>query len=261
MKISFCSIGFQKHKWSSPLTIEQPLREILPAIAAAGCDGVEIWEPHLRFLDATELAEIARQLADLRLEVAMISPYFNFTTSDETAAQSLADARRVLAQARQLGGRAIRVFTGKTASKDATPAQWQRTTTSLQQLADESLADGIQWVAEIHAWNLMDTVESTQRLLAEVDRPNFGIIYHPSNLKPDYLGAIAQFGPAIRHVHATNARDKQAGPLAEGELDYRQIIPQLKSCGYLGYLSIEWFGADPALVAQRETAYLRSLLA
>jgi sugar phosphate isomerase/epimerase len=260
MKLSFCTIAFQKNKWGQDRTLETPLPAILPVLAAAGYDGVEIWEPHVHDFRDAALDDLRRQLADLRLAVPMLSPYFDFTTSEETAAQSLADARRALVVARRIGATGIRCFTGKTASQDATPEQWARAARCLQTLADESAADGIAWVLEIHSWNLMDTIAGTQRLLRETDRKNVGIIYHPGNLLPDYIGAIDVLAPAIKHVHAHNRRDGKGSGLAEGELDYRQIIPRLRQVGYTGYLSVEWFGDDAPGVARKEAVYLRSLL-
>lgn len=261
MKLAFCSIGFQKNKWGKDREIERHLSAILPVLAGAGYDGVEIWEPHVHGLTEAALDDVRRQLADCRLEAAMLSPYFDFTSSEASAALSLAEAHQVLAVARRIGARGVRCFTGKTASRDASPEQWVRVARCLRELADASVADGIVWVLEIHSWNLMDTLEGAQRLLRDTDRSNVGVIYHPGNLTPDYVGAIDVLGAGIKHVHAHNRRDGKACGLEEGELDYRQIIARLRQRGYTGYLAVEWFGDDPEAAARREAAYLRGLLA
>ena len=83
MKSSMCTIGFQKNKWGRDRSVEIPLREILPILSEAGLDGVEIWIDHLAALDDKGREQALRQLQQLKLGVAMISPYFDFTTSDD----------------------------------------------------------------------------------------------------------------------------------------------------------------------------------
>ena len=262
MKISFCTIAFQRQKWGRDAAPERPLREILPLIAAAGYDGAELWWGHVSGLGATELAAVAGQLRDLRLAVPMIAPYFNFTTSDESAAESLTVARRAIAIARVLGGRGIRCFTGKTASRDATPEQWTRTVRCLQELADETRADGINWCFETHAWNLMDTVASSRRLVTEIGRPNVALNLQPGTFPDNWRSATRELAPLARHVHATNraVEAKAACGLAAGVMDWQEILGVLRAAGYRDYISVEWFDPDQAeAVLERESRYLRSL--
>jgi sugar phosphate isomerase/epimerase len=263
MKISFCTIAFQKNKWGKEIHAEKPLRDILPLIATAGYDGAELWWGHISELSANELADTARQLRDLQLAVPMISPYFNFTTSDESAAESLVAARQAIAIARQLDARAIRCFTGRTASKDATPEQWARTVRCLQTLADETKADGIRWCFETHDWNLMDTIPSTRRLVESIGRDNVRLILQPSTFHDDWFNATRELAPLARHVHATNIRanEKTSRGLEDGDMDWRQIIASLNAAGYQDYISVEWFDTEQVVVAlQREAKYLRQLL-
>jgi sugar phosphate isomerase/epimerase len=260
MKLSFCTIGFQKRKWGSDIVVEIPLPEILTELAAAGYDGAEIWAPHLAALSDAALGEVRAQLVDLGLAVPMISPYFNFTESEESTAQQMASARRWLAVARRIGARGIRCFTGYTGSADATPEQWARAARCLRELATEAAGDGIVMAVELHSRNLMDTLEGTHRLLGEVNHPNLGVIYHTGNFHDQHPDALERLFPVICHIHAINKRNGKACGLAEGEIDYPQFIAALRKGGYKGFLSVEWFGDDPSGVARREVAYLRGLL-
>jgi sugar phosphate isomerase/epimerase len=260
MKTSFCSIAFQQNKWGANIAVEVPLPEILPALAGAGYDGVEIWAPHVMSMSDAALDDLRRQLDDLRLTVPMLSPYFNFTLSDESATQSLAHAQHCLRVARRITAIRVRCFTGNTGSADARPDHWSRAVTSLRTLADEAAADGIGLALEIHSRNLMDTLESTLRLLREIDRANVGLIYHAGNFLATHTDAIALLGSAITHVHARNELDKKACSLADGDVDYTSMIAQLRQAGFDGYLSVEWMGADPMGVARREAKFLRGLV-
>ena len=85
-----------------------------------------------------------------------------------SAEQSIEHGLAVLEEARLCRARSIRVFTGKVGSADATGEQWARAARSLQRLCDASREDGILWSVETHARNLMDTVQSTLRLIGAV---------------------------------------------------------------------------------------------
>jgi 3-dehydroshikimate dehydratase len=261
MRMSFCTIAFQKNKWGKDRQLERPLREILPILAEAGYDGVEIWNDHLMTLPPDQRIAIARQIEQLGLEVAMISPYFDFTTSDASAEQSMERAREVLEEARRLKARGIRVFTGRTGSEAATPAQWKRAVKCLQELSSWTNDERMYWACETHKNNLMDTIPGSNRLMAEVNRRNVGLIFQPATFGEDHMEALDLLGPYIVHVHATNAdgEGKTIG-LEEGELDYSQIIRGLGRFSYEGFVSVEWFGDNPEGQAHQEAVYLRKLL-
>ncbi len=255
----FCTIAFQKNKWGADRRVETPLADIWPLLAEAGYDAIEIWWPHLEMLGRDERAELAASLQHAGLEVAMVSPYFDFTTSDASAQASIAQGMTVISAAREVGAAGIRCFTGKTGSAEATAEQWDRAVDGLQRLADA--AGDLTFALETHARNLMDTPEATERLIKRIDRSNVGLIFQPSTFFADPQGALARLAPWTRHVHATNRRGNDRALLGEGELDYPALIAALRKAGFNGCISVEWMGDDPADVARQEAHYLRSILA
>ncbi|MFP4052896.1 MAG: sugar phosphate isomerase/epimerase family protein [Phycisphaerae bacterium] len=259
IRISYCTIAFQKNKWGKDRLVEKPIEEIWPIVADAGYDGIEIWYPHVEMLDGGALGELAGQLEKAGLEVAMLSPYFDFTSSEESVTASIQRGGEAIAAARTLGARGIRCFTGKVGSADADEAQWHRAICALQTLADQ--APDLLWALETHPHNLMDTLQASLNLIRRVDRPNVVFIFQPSTFADEPIEALKQLAPWTRHVHATNLRDKQRTLLAEGEMDWPAIVQGLRDRGVEGYISVEWMGDEPAEVARTEATYLRSLLA
>ncbi len=255
----FCTIAFQNDKWGSPRLIETPIDEIWPLLSEAGYDAVELWWPHVEHLSDDGLIDLGRRLAEAGLAVAMLSPYFDFTTDEDSARDSIRLGRRVLSAARLLGSRGVRVFTGKVGSADASDEQWGRAIRGIQQLADD--ARDLIWALETHPRNLMDTVPETRKLLERIDRRNVGLIFQPSTFAPDELAAVDALGDAARHVHASNRNEAGKCLLAEGTMDYPAILERLESLGFDGFVSVEWMGDDPAEIARREARYLRKLLA
>ncbi len=261
IRICFCTIAFQRNKWGRDRTVERPVARVLPLLADAGYDAVELWAPHVTDLGEAGLTAVEAALAETGLEPAMVSPYFDFTTSDETAEASLAHGREVLALARRLGGRNVRCFTGKTGSAEATPAQWDRAVRCLRALADAAAGDGIGLALETHSRNLMDTVASARDLVERVARANVGLILQPGTFAADPLGATRALAPLARHVHATNRKDGERARLEEGAIDWSAVLAILVDAGFGGAVSVEWMGEEPEAVARHEAAALRRLIA
>ncbi len=258
IRISFCTIAFQKNKWGKDRVVEKPIEEIVPIVADAGYDGIEIWYPHVEMLGGEGLGKLAEQLDKAGLEVAMLSPYFDFTSSEQSVAAGLQRGREAITAARTLGARGIRCFTGKAGSADADEAQWDRAVCALQTLAEE--APDLLWALETHPHNLMDTVQASLDLVRRVDRSNVVFIFQPSTFANEPIEALRQLAPWTRHVHATNLTDGRRTLLAEGDMDWAAIVRGLKDRGVEGYISVEWMGDQPADVARTEATYLRSLL-
>ena len=262
----FCTIAFQKNKWGRDRTVERPLREIVPIVAAAGYDAIEIWGPHLEALSEADLGRAERLLSESGLRVAMVSPYLDFTTSPETASQSLDLGRRTLALARRMGGRAVRCFTGRVGSAEAAADQWRRAVESLRALADEG--PDLYWALETHSRNLMDTIEASERLVGEVGRANVRLIFQPATFGAAYLEAARRLAGLACHVHASNSREPGPGQaacrtdLASGDMDWRAILGVLAAPGaaFDGCVSVEWMGEEPEAAARREAPYLAGLL-
>lgn len=254
LALSMCSIAWRidRRSYSGP-NLVRPLPEVLATIAAAGYDGVELWGPHAA---AAGHAETGAEAARLGLAVPMLSDYFNFTRSPESAATSLAHGHAVIAAARTVRAGAMRIFTGNHRSRDATAEQWERCVRCLQELCDDAATHGIVLAAELHDWNLMDTADGAERLLALVGRGNLRLIFHPSLFGAGAVAAWSRLRPHIHHVHATNGD----GGLAAGPVPWPALVERMRADGWSGHLAVEWFGAEPEAVARREAAYLRGLL-
>jgi len=255
MQVSMCTIGWRQDRrsYQGP-NLARPFPEVLAAIRAAGCDGAELWGPHVA---AVGVEAVRADLQRLGLQAPMLADYFNFTRSAETAAASLAHGHAVIAAAAALGAPAVRIFTGNHRSADATPEQWERCAACLRELCAAAAPHGIVLAAELHDWNLMDTPAGAERLLALVDRPNLRLIFHPSLFGTGTMAAYARLRPHIQHVHASNGERA----LADGPAPWPDLVARLRADGWSGFLSIEWFGPDPEAAALRECAYLRRLIA
>ncbi len=258
MKISLCSISFR----------EEPIEEIISQTAKLGYKGIEIFGEHLRkYLAAGgELASLRELAAGYGLSIPVISPYFNFTGSDEEYRRSFELAKEFIGYAVRLGCPVIRTFVSNVGSARATPRQWKRCISVLREICGIAAQKDIIFALETHPGQLMDSTEMTLRLLREVDASNLKVlldIWHLFNEGgDDPLGALEKLFPYVVHIHAKNmVRSKEGAKvvsLSKGDMDYDLFFRRLREKDYKGFISIEWFGDKPWEAAEHEINYLSS---
>ena len=275
MKTSFCTIAFR----NSDLDIFGAIE----LISRLGYDSIEIWGNHLSG-GINGVLEVRRALTRWDLPVAMLSPYFDLTASDEEWMASLGNAKRYIEYAGALGAPKIRVFTGFKGSDDVDRSTWRNAVEGLKIMASLAQQRGIAMALETHPGTLADTVESTRALLEEVSSPAFGVnldIYHFWERGSDPVEALEALRPWVIHVHAKNTslsldereanphlllHDRQAAQeffgissIADGNVDYQRFLGALLSGGYDDHVSIEWFGEEPEAAAGSELTQLHRL--
>ncbi|MGA9363571.1 MAG: sugar phosphate isomerase/epimerase family protein [Bacteroidota bacterium] len=253
MLISFCSIAFRESK----------IEDLIPRVARLGYDGIEIWGNHLGEFHRRngEMRTLINLLADGRISVPVISPYFSFTEGEEELAVSFQAAREFGFYSKILGNAAVRVFVGPPGSRDATEAQWTAVVEGLQRVCDEHPT--VTFYLETHQGQLMDTTASTLEIIRRVGRRNLKVLLDIHNLfavGEDPVEVLRQLFPHIAHVHVKNLRREKVCYLDEGDMNYLPFISALQSTGYSRYLSVEWFGEEAWSAAKHEISILRSWL-
>ena len=234
--ISFCSIGLR----------HRPVAEALEIIAAAGFRGVEIWYPHIEKLNADELRIVAEQCARLGLAPLVIAPYFSFTRGEEWIKRSLETARAVLSAAEILRTKKIRTFVDigpdGMASDRATGLDWAAACAGLRQLCD--LDRGVEFVVETHENTLADTLPTIERLMKEVDRPNFRLNFQVNQdfLERGYMKCLEILYPYVTHMHWEQMPEGSDATYIDepGRIDFAAMIAWLKAKKYGGSASVEY---------------------
>lgn len=153
-----------------------------------------------------------------------------------------------------------------------------------QRASDEAAERGMRLAHQCHVASLFETIEGSLDVLERVDRPNFGIIYEPANLKmcgETYgLDALKAFKPYLFNVYLQNYLDNPEGkahietwvrgmfyfdhiPLHDPRgVDWREVFDALEAVGYDGYVTVHQALAEimtPAEAAQVSADFLRSL--
>ncbi len=154
----------------------------------------------------------------------------------------------------------------------------------VESACDEAAERGIRLAHQCHAASLFETIDGSMEVLWRVDRPNFGIIYEPANLRmcgQAYgLEALQAFEPYLFNVYLQNYMPNPEGsanvetwvrgtvyfdhiPLHDPSgVNWHEVFDALEAVGYDGYVTVHQALAEimsPAEAAQVSADYLRSL--
>ena len=222
-----------------------------------------------------EIVEAAADcLAEAGLAVSMVTGDFDTVYNNDNGPSALKNITPYLHLAKRLGAPRIRV-----ALKQESDIAHAR------RAADEAAELGIQLVHQCHTLSLFETVESIERTLSAIDRPNFGLVYEPANLEicgQDYGQAtIERLAKWIFNVYLQNQLLKPDGALtlptwcngdvsfdlipihAPDGVDFGRVFAGLKAIGYNGTVTVHQSaqpGETPEESAGGTADFLRSLI-
>jgi 4-hydroxyphenylpyruvate dioxygenase len=250
------------------------LREKLEAIAAAGFDGVEIFEPNLKTFDGS-LREVGQLVRDLGLTVEMFQPLRDFEGVRPAQFQANLDRAEVAFDTMsELEAPLLLVCanTGPEVLPDAALMAAQ-----LGELADRAARRGLRVGYEALAWSTqIFTFEKAFQIVKLVNNHNLGLIldsFHTLIRADDWSSLATLPGGQIAFLQVGDARRIDADYLTqrrhhsrlpgEGDLDVAAFVRAAMATGYAGPLSLEIFNEaspeSPAVVAVAAKASLAKL--
>lgn len=249
------------------------LPEKLEAIAAAGFDGVEIFENDLLYYDGSP-RNVRQMCADLGLAITLFQPFRDFEgCRRERLQRNLDRAERKFDLMQELGTDLVLVC-----SNVAADSLGEHTILrdDLNLLAERAGARKLRIGYEALAWGRhVNTWQQVWDLVREVDHPALGVLldsFHTLSLKGD-PSAIAEIpGDKIFFVQMADApilamdvlewsRHFRCFP-GQGEFDLPGFLAPILRSGYTGPLSLEVFNDGFRAAPTRANAAdgLRSLL-
>jgi sugar phosphate isomerase/epimerase len=198
---------------------------------------------------AAQLNEARQQIDDAGLLVSMVTADFDVPLNNERGPDSLRDIGASLDVAEALGCDLIRVCLKR--CEDIPHAR---------NAADRAAERGIRLAHQCHTSSLFEEVDPMLQVLAEIDRPNFGIIYEPANLLlcgQSYAeDTLDKLRPHLMNVYVQNHRLDSQGPemlptFCRGEVrfhhldpwetggvDFAAVFDGLHAIGYDGHFTI-----------------------
>ncbi|SMF09743.1 bifunctional sugar phosphate isomerase/epimerase/4-hydroxyphenylpyruvate dioxygenase family protein [Pseudogulbenkiania subflava] len=255
------------------VSLSGTLPEKLEAIAAAGFDGVEIFENDLLYFEGSP-RDAKRLCDDLGLKIMLFQPFRDFEGGRRDKLQHNLDrAERKFDLMQELGTDRILVCSSvqpDVIRDDAVIAD------DLHQLAERAAKRGILVGYEALAWGrYVNSYRHVWDIVKAVDHPNLGIIldsFHTLSIKDD-LSRLSEIpGDKIVFLQMADApvlamdvmewsRHFRCFP-GQGEFDLPAFLAPILQSGYHGPLSLEIFNDGFRAAPTRITAAdgLRSLL-
>lgn len=160
------------------------------------------------------------------------------------------------------------------------PELFSRAVDELGKVAELARQYGLKALLETHMGNIMPSASLAWRLVRDFPAEHVGVIYDPGNMVVEgyecYRMGMELLGDHLAHVHVKNGSMEKGAvrpdgtrewkstwaPLKEGVADWRQILADLLTVGYEGYLSSENFSDAP--IEEKlagDARYIRALLA
>lgn len=224
------------------------LEEKLEAAAAAGFDGIELFEPDL-IASPLRPAQIRERLAELRLTLDLYQPFRDFEAVPEP---DFARAEAKFALMQELGAELMLVCSSVSpnAIDDDTLAAAQ-----LRELAERAASRGLRIAYEALAWGRhVADYEHAWRIVERADHPALGTCldsFHILSRRSDPAGISEIPGEKIFFVQLADAprmgmdvlqwsRHHRCFP-GQGAFDLGGFLAHVLSAGYRGPLSLEVF--------------------
>ena len=270
-----------------------PLNEVIPNVAKAGYDGLELQglahvPPETSDERASEIKSICDKNGIAVMAIAGYHGAYNQKTNDDERNQQLEYVKNHCRIANILGCDILRHSPGGPPSYKATDAEWKSATEWMKKACDIAAEYNVRLAMEIHNGGLVESSDDAMKIIEMTGRDNLGAIHDGSNMYisgVDFgLESFKKLGDRLFHVHIKGEKriDDEALPnsfwcdtregrklfqatLLEDDLagtDHRIVLRALKEIDYKGYISLEChvFGDDPT-IPEKEITSLRKMFA
>jgi 4-hydroxyphenylpyruvate dioxygenase len=255
------------------VSLSGTLPEKLEAAAAAGFDGVEVFENDLLHFDGSP-AEVRRMAADLGLQILLYQPLRDFEAMPgDVFARNMARAERKFDVMEQLAAQMVLVCSNV---QDAAVDDPARAAADLRCMAEAAARRGLRVGYEALAWGRHTRRwQQAWEIVQRADHPALGLVldsFHTLSLGDSLQGLDAVPADKIFFVQLADAPRLSMDVLSwsrhyrnfpgQGDLPVTDFARAVLQAGYTGPLSLEVFNDDFRAAPARLTAQdgLRSLI-
>ncbi len=243
--------------WTSPFTSDQiPLLE---KIATLGFDFVELPVENPEHFSAAKLNPVLKGLGLEAVICAAVTGERDLSAESASARQqALAYFEACVKLAEDLGAACVvgplyaSVGKARLSSDALRQAEWDRSATSLAQLAQTASNSGVRLGLEPlnrFETDMINTVEDALRMVQQVNHPHLGIAFdsfHMNIEETDFRRAVELAGNQLVHLQVS---DSHRGVPGEGNSDWAGLGAGLKAINYQGKIGIESFSPDASSLA------------
>src|SRR6266849_3691671 len=241
LPIGFSTLGCPSWDWLKILDFAQ--QNGFAAVELRGLQGTMDLPSRPEF-GATRLEQSKKEIADRGLQISCVSSSANLHSAGQQHAEQLADARRFIDLASQLGAPYVRVFGNKLIGpRDQTV---ERIATSLRELGTYAGPKKVSVLIESHG-DFTDS-PTLREIFEKANSPHVGLLWDAHNTyvygKEEPGVTVNLLGRYIRHTHLKDSRTEGSNEhyvlTGRGDVPVKQQVQLLAKSGYEGYYSFEW---------------------
>ncbi|WP_035664663.1 sugar phosphate isomerase/epimerase family protein [Halalkalibacter akibai] len=198
-----------------------------------------------------QLAELRSQIEQFNIETVSVNPYLDCSNLDDT--------ENVLKIASQLGASMIRVGVPRYDRSVNYQDLFKQARNYLHEVEEMCKQYKIKGLVETHHVTIAPSASLAHRLVDQLDPKYIGVLFDPGNMifegYENHKMGLELLGPYLAHVHMKNASWKTKGQREDGSaiwepawdlvengvVNWKQVLSDLKSVGYDGYIGMEDF--------------------
>ncbi|MEO8069967.1 MAG: sugar phosphate isomerase/epimerase, partial [Acidobacteriota bacterium] len=240
----------------------EPLLPTLDVFGKLGMRDVDLNLHHVIEL-GVPVKDVARTAADCGIRLWVLSGgWCDFYKRAPEIDETFASIARQVALAEELDVTYLRLFFGRLAFKDYSPALFDVISDNLARLADRHPA--MRFMFENHDGASLHP-EVCRDVLTRVGRANIRMNFDPINFAKagvDPMAALEIVRPFVGHVHLKGLSQGAYCEFGEGDVPLDPVLQSLHAGGYHGGFSVEYEGPfDGTLRLYRSLGRARAALA
>ena len=255
LPIGFSTLGCPTWNWLKILEFAE--QHGFAAVELRGLQGTMDLPSRPEFASA-EIEQSKKEVTRRGLRISCVSSSANMHDTGLEHEKQLADARRFIDLASQLGAPYVRVFGNKLVGPS--DAAVEHIAGSLRELGDYAAPKSVTVLLESHG----DFTNSPilREILETAASPQVGLLWDAHNTfvegKEDPAITVSQLVKYIRHTHLKDSRAENGQDhyvlTGHGEVPVKRQVELLVAAGYTGYYSFEWEKAWHPDIAEPEVA-------
>ena len=267
------------------------LREWIDLAATLDIDGLEFYSAFLDLRDPRQWAQARKQVEEKSLTIPMLCCSPDFTHPDLAFRQRQIGLQKGwIDMTAALGGKFCRVLSGQRRPEVSRSAGIGFAVDAIKACLGHAAERGVTLIIENHYkdnyWQFPEFAQKADvfcELIAQIDSPNFGVNYDPSNTflaGEDPIELLNRVADRVVTMHASDrylaegtiddlrreedsvgyAKRLRHGEIGKGLNDYDKIFSILKRAGFNGWISIE-DGVNGIEELARSAQFLRGKIA
>ena len=246
IKLSLAAYSFRDYLPHGDKKGKMTLFDLMEMVAAWQLDGIELTSYYFTSEDNAYLHALKAKAFKLGLDVSGTAVGNNFCQpSAEARAAQVADVKKWVDHAVELGAPCLRVFAGSKPSQGTREDTFKWVVECVKECCDYAGGRGVFVALENHGY-LTETAPDILKIVEAVNHEWLGINLDTGNFVAAPYDNMAQVAAKTITCHIKGELRTTDGK-GEEEADFNRIVRILRDVNYRGYISLEYESKEDAM--------------